>query len=247
MAGTVPAGGCSVVSGGSLLAPPAWASSQGTDGDWDIYNSDKSLLVATNAIPVGWSVSTGPSNTYTVCAPATAATGNYQVWYETEILPVTGYLTSFVVSGAPQAAAAQGSGTLEDYLFIKAVKMPECRVNFSPILIAQQVDGYTVPFGYQIINSEAPDYIQINPGVAEVNGTPGNSQLGIRIYSGTFAAKGWNQGHPDTPLPVHTQVFAYPTMLPWGKSLDLYIEFVSPGNAAMPANSYVEMTIRPFS
>lgn len=127
--------------------------------------------------------------------------------------------------------------------------MSQCRVALNPVFLSANCSGWNSPFGYQLQSSQTAEFLLIAPGISIANGLAANQDLGIRIYAGSFvAANSWNQGVLVAGnTPIYAQVAASPSLIQWGTSLNIYLEFYYPEASVLPANSYVEISLRPFN
>lgn len=132
-----------------------------------------------------------------------------------------------------------------------------------PIVTQLVLDGLTVgpanPLGFQISLTQHAEFLSIGVGLCvlgQIAGTPPtppqvlNTGLGLRIYTESVIPENsglWQQGGKPQGKPVHTQIMDGPRLIPWDKSLKLYLEVFSIFATAFPVGSSLELSITPFT
>lgn len=127
-----------------------------------------------------------------------------------------------------------------------------------PVYMALDLSGLPAighTYGYQLNFSQAAEWLSISPGLCilgAIGATPPaalNGGLGLRLYNEIVVLTD-GKFHPDaTPQgkPAFTQIMDGPRLIPWERSLTVYIEIttIQPGN--FPAGSSLELIIQPFT
>lgn len=110
-----------------------------------------------------------------------------------------------------------------------------------------QLTGNTFPMAYQVIDDYLCDWLFFSPGLFFDAGITVNSEIGVRIYPGIGANRGWNSVYSYPSRPAWSQLCDRDSFIPWHRrKVSALLEFYS-GGASMGSTASIEFSLTPYS